>query len=103
MHSKSLFLHFLVEKLVFQIELKIGLESIRLESIRLDLDSSNFFCKGLESKKIIAFSSRDFNSLLEKSINILDSSPIQKKLKSEYFSNLSFRLELKHYEKCWKP
>ena len=48
---------------MFQIELKLG-----LESIRIDLDSSHFFCKVLESKNIIAFSSRDFNSPLEKSI-----------------------------------
>ena len=30
----------------------------------------------------------------------MDSSPMQKKLKSEYFSNPSFGLELKHSFKC---
>ena len=83
--------------LVFQIEFEIG-----LESIRLDLDSSNFFFKRLESKKIIAFSSRDFNSLLEKSIKYFGFESYSKKtqvrifFKSEFWTRvetLSFIIE----------
>ena len=70
---------------VFQIELKIG-----LESIRLDLDSSNFFCKGLESKKIITFSSRDFNSLQEKSIKYFGFESFAKKNQVRIFFKSEF-------------